>query len=82
MIEIIIKQINELYPNKKVIFNTIFGEVTEKSRSFKLNEYENNTENIITLRLSEHENIIEVIHIDIMTVGKCAIMGKWYEYNR
>ena len=29
MIEIIIKQINELYPNKKVIFNTIFGEVID-----------------------------------------------------
>lgn len=64
MLSILKDQIRETFNEKPVKFNTRFGELNDKTRSFAINtphEY-------VILRINEHKDFVEVIKIDINNI--------------
>jgi hypothetical protein len=69
MIRNIIKEIAGHY-NKKVIFNTEFGQVNENTKSFKLGEDVIGEDRYITLaRIEEFETHVTVIELKVTTIN-------------
>jgi len=61
MISILKEKISETFESKPVKFNTLFGELNDKTKSFMVQT----PDEYITVRINEHEDFVEVIKIDI-----------------
>jgi len=68
MISDILKEVAGFY-NKKVVFNTELGVLTEETKTFLLKEEViRDTRHIMTARIEEFDDRIEVIRIGVMSV--------------
>ena len=61
MLSILKEQIQYGFNEKPVKFNTRFGQLDDKTRSFAIHT----PDEYITIRVNEHEKFVEVIKIDI-----------------
>ena len=69
MIKEIIKEVGSYY-NKTVIFNTVFGEVNENTKSFKLGEdVIGENRYIIIARIEEFKDHVTVVDLKVTTVN-------------
>lgn len=69
MIREIVKEIGGHY-NKKVIFDTEFGEVNTNTKSFKLGEDVIGEDRYITLaRIEEFKDYVKVISLKVTTIN-------------
>lgn len=69
MFKEIIKEIAGHY-NKRVVFDTEFGQVNKNTKTFKLEECViGEDRHIVTARIEELDDHVKVIHIGIMTIN-------------
>lgn len=77
MIEKLINDIEKFY-KKRVVFNTLFSTINEKTKTFKISAEEaGGYVHILTARINEHDDKVEVIKVDLVSV----VAADFYKMN-